>query len=64
MARRGSEIVDVDYERIKIIGDHRKAILFVINGEDKWLPRSLIEVDTDARVVTMPIWLAVEKELV
>ena len=64
MPRKGTGIVDIDYDRIKIDDDKYKSILFVVDGKDVWLPRSLIEVDRDAETVTLPEWLAVEKELV
>jgi len=62
MSRDGkSDIVDVAYESIKIDDDKYRSILFVIGGEDIWLPRSLIEVDVDAKTVAVPRW-KVEKD--
>lgn len=58
MARKGSELVDVKYDLIKIDHERHKAILFEIGGREVWLPRDLIEVDRDARVVTLPAWKA------
>ena len=58
MPRKGDEIVDVAYQRIKIDDPKHKSVLFVIGGEDKWLPRSLIEIDEDAKTVAMPVWKA------
>ena len=63
MARKGTELVDVKYTRIKIDSPRQQAVLFVVGGKDVWLPRSQIEVDPDARIVTMPVWLAEEKEI-
>lgn len=57
-------LADVDFDLIKIDDPARRAILFSIDGADVWLPRSLIEVDEDDKVVTMPQWLAEERELV
>lgn len=56
------EIVDVDYEVIKHETD--KAWLFVINTKDVWIPKSVGELDTDAKSVAVPTWFAVEHELV
>jgi hypothetical protein len=58
------KLADVDFETIKIDNPDKKAILFVINGKDQWLPRSLIEVDRDDKVVTMPEWLAMERKII
>ena len=63
MARKGEEVVDVKYDRVKIDDPGRKAVLFVIGGKDVWLPRSQVEVDVDAKIVTMPAWLVEEKEI-
>lgn len=61
MARKGSEVADVRYVRIKVDDDRYKSILFKIGDKDVWLPRSQIEVDKDSRVVTAPVWLIEEK---
>ena len=58
MPRKGSEIVDVRYDRIKIDDDRHKSILFQFSEKEVWLPRSLIEVNIDDKTVTMPVWKA------
>lgn len=40
------------------------AYRFSSGGEPVWLPKSQVEWDADAREMTMPEWLAIEKELV
>lgn len=63
MASKGSEVVDVQYDRIKLDDKKYKSILFEFGDKEVWLPRSLIEVDTDARVVVMPRWKAEQAEI-
>ena len=58
------KLTDVNYDEIKIDMVKYKAILFIIDGRDVWLARSLIEVDKDNKTITMPEWVAIEKELV
>jgi hypothetical protein len=43
-----------------------KAYLFSSLYEDKevWLPKSMCEWDEDSKEMTMPEWLAIERELV
>lgn len=53
-----SDIVDLAYDRIKIDDDRYKSVLFQFGKKEVWLPRKLIEIDTDAKVVTVPIWKA------
>lgn len=59
MARAGnSDIVDLEYDRIKIDDARHKAVLFQFGKKEVWLPRALIEIDTDAKTVTLPVWKA------
>ena len=58
MPRKGSEVVDVRYDRIKIDDDRHKSVLFQFDEKEVWLPRSLIEVNVDDKTVTMPVWKA------
>lgn len=58
MPKKGSEIVDVAYARIKIDEPRYKSVLFEIGGKEVWLPRTLIEIDEDANTVAMPAWKA------
>lgn len=53
---------EIDYEYI--LGETSLAVQFEINGESVWLPKAVIEVDTDQKVITMPEKLALEKELI
>lgn len=64
MPRSRESLADVEYDFVKLDDPAKKAILFRIEGKDVWLPRSQIEVDEDQKMVTMPEWLATEKELV
>jgi hypothetical protein len=45
----GSQLVDVDYE--EIIHETEKATLFAIDGKDTWIPKSICEIDRDAKKV-------------
>lgn len=53
-----SDIVDLAYDRIKIDDERYKAVLFQFGKKEVWLPRSMIEVDADAKTVALPIWKA------
>jgi len=55
-----SDLVDVHGE---VRGGTDKAIMFHDGDQTVWLPRSQIEINDDG-TVTMPEWLAIEKELV
>lgn len=54
--------VTVNYESIKIDKPQYKAILFIINGEEIWLPRSKIVINSNT--VTMPEWLAIRNNII
>ena len=58
MSRKGSEIVDVRYQLIKIDDDRHRSVLFEIGGKEIWLPRSLIEIDEKDKTVALPTWKA------
>ena len=58
MPRKGTEVVDVRYDRIKIDDDRHKSVLFQFDEKEVWLPRSLIEVNIDDKTVAMPAWKA------
>lgn len=64
MARSPESLADVEYDFVKLDDPAKKAILFRIDGKDVWLPRAHIEVDAEEKVVTMPEWLAIERDLV
>ena len=64
-----SEIVDVDVQMK--IGDREKAYLVVslTTGKEAWVPKSLAEFELHARIsgigtLTLPRWLAEDKELI
>ena len=60
-----SQLVDLDYQEILIDNPEKHdAILMVVEAKEVWLPYSLVEIDRDNKEVTMPEWLAIEKELV
>lgn len=61
--------VDIDYDRIDEDKETKHAIYVVIQDDVMdtiavWLPKSQIEVDEKRKVITMPSWLAEEKDLV
>lgn len=61
--------VDIEYDYIDFEKETKHAHFVVIedNGLDEkavWLPKSQIEIDENHEVITMPEWLAQEKELI
>lgn len=59
MAKKGSEIVDFE---ARILHETDAAYYFAIGGVRVWLAKSLVE--WDGETVTMPRWVAEDKELV
>lgn len=60
-----SNDVEIDYEFILHDEDTNRAVLFVVNKHEIWIPRSLlIEHDKDAHTFSIPEWFAIELELV
>lgn len=57
------QLVDLKYDQLLIDDNKYKAILFVFGDKEVWLPRDLIEVNHDHSEVTVPVWLAEEKEI-
>jgi hypothetical protein len=55
---RSPEVVDLAYDAVKVDSEHHKAVCFQFGDKEVWLPHSLIELDTDAKVVTVPVWKA------
>jgi len=53
--------VYVHYDKKK--RETEAAILFVIDGEEIWLPKSQIEYDSQDKVVIVPEWLARKHDL-
>ena len=59
----GDGLVEIAYDRIKAKTD--KAKLFVIDGEEYWIPISQIEdVDEENHLVYLTQWIAEQKELI
>ena len=60
--------VDVDYDHIDEDRETKHAYFIVFDeGFDEvscFVPKSQVKIDEDHKVVTMPEWLAVEKNLV
>ncbi|KKM84674.1 hypothetical protein LCGC14_1296820 [marine sediment metagenome] len=56
------EPVDIPHEGIVLDEDQYKSILFKIEGDDVWLPRTEI-VEHDDDTVTIPLWLAEDRDL-
>jgi hypothetical protein len=59
---KNPKLVDLQYDKIKHKSE--KAILFVIDGEDHWIPKSIAEVDEDDCTVTIPYNFAYENEMI
>lgn len=57
------QLVEIDYEA-QIHETPKGGKLFLIGGEEVWLPASAIEVDVDRKIITMPKKLAYEKGLI
>lgn len=55
-----SDLVDIDCE---IIGETERAIRIDDGSKTCWLPRSLSEINDDG-TVTIPEWLAMDRELI
>jgi RNase P/RNase MRP subunit p29 len=56
-----SDLVDISGE---VRGETEKAFRFTDGSMIVWLPKSQCEWDVNSRTMTMPEWLAIEKELV
>ena len=59
--QKQKELIDIAGE---IQGETEKAFRFFDGARKVWLPKSQCEWDADSRTMTMPRWLAEEKELV
>lgn len=55
------DLVDLNFD--EVLAETEKAWLIVIGDEKHWLPKSQVEIDLEDRQVTLPKWLAEEKEL-
>ncbi len=60
--------VDVDYDRIDEARETKHAYFVIFaEGFDEvscFVPKSQVEVDEKRKVITMPEWMAIEKDLV
>ena len=54
----------VDIEGAELLHETDKAWLLGINGEEVWLPKSLVEYDVQDNVVTLPERVAMDKGLI
>lgn len=56
-----SDLVDIAGE---VRGETEKAYRFFDGSQTVWLPKSQCEWDPDEEIMTMPEWLAEDKELI
>jgi hypothetical protein len=56
------KLADLDYT--EIIHETDGAILFSIDGDEVWIPRSLLELDESTHTVTVPEWFALKEGLI
>ncbi|MEE8240113.1 MAG: hypothetical protein V3R16_02495 [Nitrospirales bacterium] len=61
MATRSEAVVEVDYD--DELTETTGAVLFSINGNGIWIPKSQI-IDQDGGTITIPEWLAMEEGLI
>lgn len=56
------ELVDLEVDILKY--ETPRAYLLIIDGKEVWLPKSQVAYSDDDKKITLPEWLAIEKELV
>jgi hypothetical protein len=61
MFQKRDRLIDLE---AKLIHETDKAWLLGINGEEVWLPKSLVEYDVQDKVVTLPERVAMDKGLI
>lgn len=49
------ETVEIDYDKIDFETDN--ALLYVIEGNNVWIPKSVLS-DDDGSSITLPLWFA------
>lgn len=54
----------IDISGVELLHETDKAYLFQIEDKEVWLPKSLIEYDSEDKVVTLPERVAKDKELI
>ena len=63
MSDTSTEPVELSYTELVVERD--ESILFEIDSRPIWLPRSeIVEHDAERKVVTIPEWLAIDREVV
>lgn len=58
----GSDDVEIPHDGVVLDEDQYDAVLFKIDDEEVWLPRSQIT-EFDGETVTIPGWLAKDRDL-
>ena len=59
------ELIELAYEDLLRNEEAEGALLFRIEGLDRWIPRTLLyEWDEDASTIAVPEWFAVKEGLV
>ena len=61
MSKMGTPVIDIAGE---LRGETENAYRFFDGATIAWLPKSQVEWDQDAKTMTMPEWLALEKGLI
>lgn len=59
-----SKLADIEYDDWFEESDTDKAHLFLIDGKEVWIPKSLAEVDKDSKTITVPEWWALKEGLI
>lgn len=64
MAKDDEESDQIEFYYYQIVARTDKAVLLDLGTEEVWLPLSLIEINQDEEIVTMPVWLCKKKGLI
>ena len=62
MTKAPAERVDIDYT--EIIHETDRAILFLIDGDKVWIPRSVLELDESTCTISVSKWFAFNTDLI
>ena len=54
--------MDIDYT--EIIHETDRAILFLIDGDEVWIPRSVLELDESTCTISVSKWFAFNNDLI
>ena len=60
---REKELFDLRYHRIEAETSKAVLVRFKPREEPVWMPLSQVELDRDEKIITVPDWLADEKDL-